>query len=227
MPTVLLIRHGESHSNAGLPTTHPDTVKLTRKGLEQAETIPHSLMKFNLRPDFIVISSYKRSQQTAEPTRLAFPAVPCEEWSVHEFTYLSSQHAIDSTVHERRGLVEEYWDKSDPTFIEAPGSESFQQFIARVQDAVTRLKESRQNIISVFSHEQFICAFLWLLQRDQPAETFIDAAAMKDFRDFHHSHKIRNGAIVRVDLFDGLECRVYEAITPHLEKKAISIPPER
>jgi broad specificity phosphatase PhoE len=68
MPIVLLIRHGESHANAGLPTAHPKTVKLTKKGLEQVETIPHALIKANLLPDLIIISSYARSQQTAEPT---------------------------------------------------------------------------------------------------------------------------------------------------------------
>src|SRR6266704_580565 len=228
MPIVLLIRHGESHANAGFPTAHPKTVKLTKKGLEQVETIPHALIKANLLPDLIIISSYARSQQTAEPTISTFPSIPQEEWPIHEFTYLSSWHAKHSTVHERRAWVIEYWDNSDPTYIDAPGSdsESFEQFIARIEGVITRLKQVRQNIIAVFSHEQFICGLLWLLQRDQPERTLVDATAMRDFRNFHHIHRIHNGAIVRVDLFDGPEYPVYEAITPHLTKKVhLSTPP--
>lgn len=225
MPIVLLIRHGESHANAGLPTAHPETVKLTKRGLEQAATIPHTLKKSNLLPDLIVISSYTRSQQTAEPTRSTFPSVLVEEWPAHEFTYLSSRHATHTTTHERRELVDEYWDNCDPTFIDAPGSESFEQFIARVERVIAQLRQARQNIMAVFSHEQFICALLWLLQRDQSEGTLIDGPAMGDFRNFHHNHRIHNGAIVRVDLLDDPEYRVYEAITPHLEKA--SIPAER
>jgi broad specificity phosphatase PhoE len=217
MPIVLLIRHGESHANAGLPTAHPQTVKLTKKGLEQVESIPHTLKKYNLLPGLIVTSSYVRSQQTAEPTISTFPSVPVVEWPVHEFTYLSSWHATHSTVHERRVLVNEYWDNSDPTYIDAPGSESFEQFIARAAEVMAWLKQAKPNIIAVFSHEQFICALLWLLQRNlvtgKPAEE-----DMKEYRNFQVSHKVPNGAIVRIDLHDGYEYPQYEMITSHLEE---------
>ena len=227
MPTVLLIRHGESHANAGLPTAHPKTVRLTKKGHEQVETIPHTLIKANLLPDLIVISSFKRSQQTAKPTISTFPSIPKEKWPIHEFTYLSSRHTTHSTVHERRALVNEYWNKSDPTSIDATGSESFEQFVTRVEGVIERLKQARQNIIAVFSHEQFICGLLWLLQRYQSEGTFVDTTAMRDFRNFCLNHRIHNGAIVQVDLFDGLEYTGYKMITPHTTKKVyLSIPPE-
>jgi broad specificity phosphatase PhoE len=226
MSIVLLIRHGESHSNAGLRTTDPETVKLTKKGLEQAQTIPHTLKKCDLSPDLIVTSSFQRSQLTAEPTRLAFPSVPVANWPVHEFTYLSSWHRIHSTTQERRAFVNEYWDKCDPTFIDAPGSESFQQLIGRVQDALARLRQTDLDIIALFSHEQFICALLWLLRKGLPEGTPIDEALMRDFKKFHHSHKIHNASIVRIDLLADSGYQIYEAILPHLEKEA-SIPAER
>jgi 2,3-bisphosphoglycerate-dependent phosphoglycerate mutase len=228
MPIVLLIRHGESHANAGLPTAHPKTVRLTKKGLEQVENIPSALLKDNLLPDLVVYSSYARSQQTAEPTLSTFPSIPKEEWPIHEFTYLSSWHATHSTVHERRALVNEYWDNSDPTSIDAPGSESFEQFVARVEGVIERLKQAKQNIIAVFSHEQFICGLLWLLQGDLSEGTLVDITAMRDFRNFYHNNRIHNGTIVRVDLLDGLEYTGYKVITPHLAKKVyFPVPPER
>ena len=43
MSTVLLIRHGESQANAGLPSLRPETVELTEKGWQQAEDIAQYL----------------------------------------------------------------------------------------------------------------------------------------------------------------------------------------
>ena len=236
MPIVLLIRHGESHSNAGLPTAHPKTVRLTKEGREQVENIPYVLQTTNLLPELIVISSYARSRQTARSTRKKFPFVPVEEWLVHEFTYLASWHTRHSTVHQRREWVEKYWEAADPTAVdkketaaekdeEKEESESFEQFIERVRDVIARLRQMEKDTIVVFSHEQFICALLWLLQRDQP-EGKIDTAAMRDFRAFHQSHGIPNGAIVQLDMREGSAYGTFELITFHLEKMA-SIPTDR
>ncbi len=226
MPIVLFVRHGESHANAGLPTAHPRTVRLTRKGRDQVENIPYVIHKMNLLPELIILSSFARSRQTAKPTRKTFPLVLVEEWPVHEFTYLSSWHAKNSTVHQRRDWVTKYWEDADPTAIDkgptAVGkeeSESFEQFMVRVREVMAKLKRTEKDTIIVFSHEQFICALLWLLQGDRP-EGKIDTTAMRDFRAFHESHSIPNGAIVQVDMRDGLEYGMFEMITSHLEKKA-------
>lgn len=236
MPIVLLIRHGESHSNAGLPTAHPKTVRLTKEGREQVENIPYVLQTRDLLPQLIIISSYARSRQTARPTRKTFPSIPVEEWPVHEFTYLASWHTRHSTVHQRREWVTKYWEAADPTAVdkketageeeeEKDESESFAQFIERVRNVIERLRQTKEDIIAVFSHEQFICALLWLLQRDHP-EGKIDTAAMRDFRAFHQGHGVPNGAIVRLDMREGSAYDRFEMITFHLEKMA-SIPTDR
>src|SRR5205823_4115506 len=122
MPTIFLIRHGESQSNAGLPTTYPKGVKLTERGLEQAECIARYL-KSRIPLDLIVTSPYQRTKQTAAPTKSRFPSVPQVEWPVKEFTYLSTWQEVNSTIEDRRQWVEAYWELSNPFYVDGPWSE--------------------------------------------------------------------------------------------------------
>ncbi len=207
--TILLIRHGESLSNAGLPTSCPKNVALTELGIKQAEYIAEYL-KSQSFPDLIVTSSYPRAKQTAEPTMLSQ-----EEWPVEEFTYLSSMHGENLTVHDRRPLVEAYWETCDPFYFDGPGSESFEQFIERVHQVLMYLKSSEEyDTIAIFSHEQFIRALLWLSQRDT-----IDLCqeTMREFRDFLSANALVNGAIVHVPLGSSNKRWQYRIITSHLE----------
>src|SRR5690349_9493385 len=141
MPTAFLIRHGESESNVGLPTIDPKDVALTSLGRKQAERIAEYL-KFH-PPNLIVTSPYLRTKQTAEPTAFIFHNTPeraaAEKvWPVQEFTYLSSMHRTYSTIEERRPRVSEYWEKSDPGFVDSLESESFRGFIDRVRAFLER-----------------------------------------------------------------------------------------
>jgi 2,3-bisphosphoglycerate-dependent phosphoglycerate mutase len=214
MPTIFLIRHGESQSNAGLPTTCPESVTLTERGVAQAESIA-AFLKSLVSPDLIITSSYLRSKQTAALTKPLFPSVPEEEWPVQEFTYLSSMHVGHSTVEDRRPIVNAYWKQCNPFSTDSPGSESFGCFIKRVRNVMLRLKKTQYNTIAVFSHEQFICTFLWLLQRGW---VNLCKETMKDFRDFLKTNPVPNGAIVRVEFRNSEERWRYELITSHLER---------
>ena len=81
MPTVLLIRHGQSQANIGLPTATPQSIALTERGFAQAEQIAEYLAT-HIRPDLIVTSSYLRTKQTAAPTLSRFPSIIPKEWPV-------------------------------------------------------------------------------------------------------------------------------------------------
>jgi len=216
MLTRYLIRHGLSQSNVGMPTLHPEIVELTRLGYEQAECIARFL-ETQASPDLIVNSSYKRSRQTTEPTLYRFPTVRHEEWQVQEFTYISSWHNEPSTLEERRPMVEAYWDMAEPALVDGPGSESFEQFIARVNEANALLMHRRENTVAMFSHELFICAFVWLLQNKQSTRK-LDQEDMRNFRRFHLSHRVSNGAIIRLELDDNHVWRVCETITSHIDE---------
>jgi 2,3-bisphosphoglycerate-dependent phosphoglycerate mutase len=214
MRTVLLMRHGESESNVGLPTSSPTTVILTELGKEQAKCIAQYL-KSHFSLDLIVTSSYQRAKHTADPTKLFFRSIPEKEWPVHEFTYLSSMHGEISTVHDRRPLVDAYWEICDPFYIDGPGSESFEQFLERVHQVLMYLKSTEEySTIAIFSHEQFICALLWLSQRDS---VNLSQETMQEFKDFLSAKSLVNGAIVHVPVDNSDEQWQYRIITSHLE----------
>ncbi len=220
MPTILLIRHGESQSNAGEPSSCPHLVELTDKGWKQAEAIARFLQEAQLTPDLILTSSYIRTKQTTAPTTLAFSSVPEEEWPVQEFTYLSMWHEENSTITERRPAVEAYWEKADPEFVEdskpqSPEPESFNQFIARVRNVKERLENMESGIIAIFSHEQFIFAFRWLSEHNLEEPS---SESMKEFRASLKANPIPNGAIVEAKFHRGYDEWRYEMITSHLEK---------
>jgi len=189
-------------------------VTLTELGKEQAKCIAQYL-KSHFSLDLIVTSSYQRAKHTADPTKLFFRSVPEKEWPVHEFTYLSSMHGEISTVHDRRPLVEAYWEICDPFYFDGPGSESFEQFLERVHQVLMYLKSTEEySTIAIFSHEQFIRALLWLSQRET-----IDLCqeTMQEFRDFLSASPLENGAIVHMPFDNSDEQWQYRIITSHLE----------
>lgn len=214
MPIISLIRHGQSQSNAGLPTSNSEVIELTDKGRQQAGDIAQFLKNTLLIPEFIVISRYRRAVQTAEPTRALFPTIPTTKaWPVHEFNYATSWSTINSTVAERRVYVQAYWDYSDPIYKDGPGSESFKQFIERVRGVIKRLKETCHETIAIFSHQQFICALLWLSQRETLG---LSSEAMREFKDFLRLNPVPNGGIVCVQFQNNQDRWQHELITSHL-----------
>ena len=200
MSNILLIRHGESQSNVGLPTKYPESVELTHLGMGQAECIANYL-EVQVRPNRIITSCYLRAKQTAAPTKFRFSSVPEEEWPVHEFTYLSlAGFLIHSTVADRKPLVDAYWELCDPGSIDGPGSESFEQFIKRVRSVMKRFEEvNRGETIVVFSHEQFICAVYWLLTHNP---VHISPQKMRHFKAFLKENSIPNAGLLRLQRYD-------------------------
>jgi len=216
MQTIFLIRHGESESSQGSRTKDPMNIMLTSQGIEQAGHIAAFLQALSLPLDLIVTSPYLRTLQTAGPTLAVFRATPRQEWAVEEFTYLSSIHQIDSTIEERRPLVDAFWQRNDPFYVDGPGSESFAQFIERVQAFRRQVENLADKTIAVFSHEQFINAVLWSVKYS-PGE--LSPKTMRGFRDFLNQHPIRNGAIVEVRIRNQQHAWGYELITYHLDAK--------
>ena len=213
MSTVFLIRHGESLSNIGVPSLRPETVELTKNGRQQAEAISRYLYK-ETHLDFIVTSSFTRTKQTAQATLSLFPSVPREVWAVHEFTYLGLQHDIRSTIQERQPIVQNYWNQCEPTAVDSAESESFVLFIERIRQFLQRLRDTDYHSIAVFTHKQFICAFLWCLQRGWLNLTQDD---MKDYREFLDATPILTGGIVQVQFDDNYRIKHYQVITSHLK----------
>jgi probable phosphoglycerate mutase len=222
MPTILLIRHGQSQSNAGEPTKCSESVELTENGQAQAREVANYFRQALLVPDIIVTSPHIRTKQTALPLKdfLSTPefSLPFEDiWPVHEFTYLACWRKEFSTSADRQETVKAYWQIADPTYIDSSGSESFEQFIHRVRAFKARLESTEPSTVAVFSHEQFISAFLWLLQRGEVTPT---SEEMRDYRDYLLANPIPNGGIVKAKFRTSNGEWTFERITEHLGRLA-------
>ncbi|WP_315987086.1 histidine phosphatase family protein [Actinomadura sp. HBU206391] len=204
---VRLIRHGQSESNAGLPTNGPAVTPLTAVGREQAERVAEV---FTEPPSLIVSSPFIRAGQTAEPTRRRFPDVPYEEWPVQEFTYLGSLHGPSTTGEERRPHVEAYWERCDPTYVNGGGGESFAALIGRTGDLLGRVDTGSEGLVAVFTHGLFMRALIWsvLTGTREP-----DAADMRDYRRFAEVYVLPNGCIVDLRLTGGRPAVVGGGVT--------------
>lgn len=211
MSTVWFIRHGESISNANLPTGDPAQSSLTEKGFAQAEQI---VRVFVDAPDLFVISPYLRAKQTAVPTLNRFPQVPQEVWPVHEFTYLNPVRYHGTTGTERWPHAQAYWKRCDPFENENGAGESFAELLSRVQETVSQLRQHSADFIVVFSHGLFLRALIWSVL------TGIDEAtpqAMKRYSHFTQALKIPNGAIIKTQFPRNASIFVSSFETAHLK----------
>ena len=191
MIRVFLIRHGESESNAGLPSAGPGSAPLTPDGHRQARQVAQVLADV---PALIVTSPYLRARQTAQPTISRFPAAACQEWPVQEFAYLAGPHGRASTAAERRPYAQAYWDRADPDHA-SPGAESFTGLIRRTAGFLDRLSAQRAGPVVVFTHGLFMRAVAWSLLTGVAAPS---QEQMRGFRRFADRYLIPNAGIVEL-----------------------------
>jgi len=124
-------------------------------------------------------------------------------------------HQELSTTEDRRPLVETYWTQCLPFYTEAPGAESFEAFIRRVQKFIKRLRSEKRGNIAVFSHEQFILAVRWLLSRESLE---ISPQTMGEYREYFNQHRLPNGAILHLKVSPEVAAWPYRLITEHVEQ---------
>ncbi len=155
---VHLIRHAESTANIDLPTEDHFSIPLTEKGKRQSEALSQDLPG---KPDLILLSSFLRAKQTAEPTIRRYPDVPVEIWpELGEFTYLSPASCKGTTRSQRIPYVKKYWDRMDPDYLDGEGAESFRQFVERTEKAYSKILQCQGENIFLFSHGQFLNCLL-------------------------------------------------------------------
>jgi broad specificity phosphatase PhoE len=215
MHTVWLIRHGQSTSNAHLPTESPGSSPLTELGRSQAELL---VALFPRPPELVVVSPYLRTGQTAAPLLSAYPGLPVEQWPVQEYTYLSPDKYRGTTMPDRRPMVAAYWERLDPRHSDPGGAESFAGFIGRVRGFLDRAA-ARPGFTAVFTHGQFMRgAMWWALTRPAGA----GEEEMAQFRAFRACFRLPNAAVVRLDRLASGGFAVEPIETAHLPGEAIS-----
>ena len=184
---VRFIRHGESLANAGGVTAEPHHIPLTPKGQKQAHAISEA---FECAPDMIISSPYIRARHTAEPTLARFPHVPVEIWPVQEIEVLATARRMNTCSEERLPLIQDYWSKGDPDFVDGDGAESYRAFMGRVRQALVQLTElTTYEDIAVFTHEQFMEG---ILQEIADPMHIITGRTMQAYYDFHQATRIAN-----------------------------------
>lgn len=194
MTEIWFIRHGESESNAGLPTSDTAKIVLTPRGFAQAEHIANA---FTRDPALIVTSPYLRAVQSAEPTIARFPLARLAEWPVHEYTYLSLASRHGTTLHGRRPLIDAYWERCDPHELDGEGAETFAELVARAEQTIERIKHLEDSFVAIFSHGLFMRTLIWVLLAG-PIQ--VDSAAMRRYRGFVSGFSVPNGAIMKLYL---------------------------
>ncbi|MCX6760439.1 MAG: phosphoglycerate mutase family protein [Candidatus Nealsonbacteria bacterium] len=194
---VWFIRHAQSLANASSSFKADDfsvpLVSLSPKGFKQAEELINS---FSEAPELIITSSYVRTKQTAEPLIKKYPNVPQLEWPIQEFTYLSKGRCFGTTILERRPWTEEYWQKSNHLHLDGDGAERFVDFISRAKDTIENLKNRKEDFVVLFSHEYFITAVKYLLEK-KPND--ITSEKMREFRKYFLSNRVPNTSKIKFD----------------------------
>ncbi len=193
--TTWLVRHGQSRSNADLPAAHNADVPLTDLGIAQARAVAD---RIDRQPDLLIVSPYLRARATAEPIAAKWPNARRETWPIAELSYLSTENGANTTAKTRKPLVEAYWRRCDPAYIDGPGAESFEQFMNRVQNFHDRLLKRSEGFVVAVGHGQFFRALLMAL-----TEGFATTPeAMRRYRAAETAEQIANGAIIELSAGD-------------------------
>ena len=186
-----LVRHGESASNAGLPSAGNGEVPLTALGERQARDVADRVER---QPDLLIASAFLRAYATREPIRARWPLTRCETWPIQELTYLSAARCFGTTSATRQPWVEAYWRRCDPDYLDGPDAESFRAFMARLAEFHRRLLALDHDFVVAVGHGQFFRAYLYGL-----SEGFaVSADWMRGYRTAETAEPITNGEIVEL-----------------------------
>ncbi len=194
---IILVRHGQSVTNAGGRAADQVSNPLTELGLAQSKEFAERL---DCKPTLFVTSPFLRAQQTSEPLRQRFPDVPVEEWPIQEFSFLNPALHRGTSEVDREPHVVDYWRREDPAYIAGAEAESFTLFLDRARETIRRLAaRDPGGCIILFTHGFFMQAFRLVLLF--PNAT--DAELMANFQRFHFLNLIQN--------VDSLEFEVHDS----------------
>jgi probable phosphoglycerate mutase len=194
---IILVRHGQSVTNAGGRAADQVSNPLTELGRAQSREFAE---RFDCKPTLFVVSPFLRAQQTSEPLRQRFPDVPVEEWPIHEFSFLNPALHKGTSEADREPNVVGYWQREDPAYIDGPEAESFTLFLDRAREAIRRLvARDPGGCIVIFTHGFFMQAFRLVLLF--PNAT--DSELMANFQRFHFLNFIQNIGSLEFELRNG------------------------
>jgi probable phosphoglycerate mutase len=194
---IILVRHGQSVTNAGGRAADQVSNPLTELGRAQSREFAD---RFDCKPTLFVTSPFLRAQQTSEPLRQRFPDVPVEEWPIQEFSFLNPALHKGTSEADRESHVVAYWQREDPAYMDGAEAESFTLFLDRARETIRRLAATDPGgCIVVFTHGFFMQAIRLMLLF--PNAT--DAELMANFQRFHFLNLIQNIGSLEFEVRDG------------------------
>lgn len=167
-PSGWLLRHAQSLTNTGIPGD-PHQTPLSPVGQQQAQWFAK---RFNatfpavsaLPLSIVVTSNLPRTHQTIAPLLALQPQLKHEIWPIHEFTNLPHAIASGQDQAAKNAAIKAYWAQCDPYLAEDDGStESFVNFITRVENCIDRLKTIEHQRMILCGHGLFLTALRWRL----------------------------------------------------------------
>ncbi len=192
MKKIYIVRHGQSHTNAGGKAMPNAEIPLTELGQQQAvEVADWLLQETNKDIRSIGISKYLRTQQTAQPLIDKTALNPIIIEGMQEFNYLRFEKIRNKTVKERLQIAERYWLEQSPDFIDGGDNteaESFEMFVQRTQKVLTHLQTLEDGTHVLYSHGLWISMLIWIILT-QPTDS---NQAMQNFRQFELSIRAKN-----------------------------------
>ncbi len=191
MKTITFVRHGQSVANAGGVTMAHDAIPLTPLGLRQASVLADALTKAPaLRPDKILVSTYRRAQQTAQPLCDQLGLRPEAHPLLHEFSTLDSAKMVGLNGEQRWPYVQAYWQAADPQWRDGESAETFAEFNARVAQFQAGLAQLPHGTLC-FGHGMWFALLVWRLL----GFSADDSQGMSAFRKFQQGMPIPNCAV--------------------------------
>ena len=189
---ILLIRHGESATNAGRPTDDPALTPLTPTGHAQSAQVAERVAS---APALIIRSPFGRSDEAIQPLVARYPDTPVETWPLQEFTYLDPGDYGRLSRQERAAAKSAYWQAGDPGLRLSAGSESFRDFAGRVLPAIESLRQEQRFVVASLHGHVIRLMMLWLIE----GRIATDEKGFARYRALRTALKIPNASIVRAD----------------------------
>lgn len=185
---LYLVRHGETYNNIKGFAYEYDS-DLTDLGVNQAVEISKF---FSEDIQLIVHSGLKRTVRTASYTINRFPNAKILQWDVKEFNYLGDNDSMVSDRVKRKYNKDTFWSLADLHYKFNEKSESFYEFLRRIESFTFEVVNNDIDIMVVFSHKYFLKGILWSVMMRNKDNYF----SVNDFYKFCNLYSINNADII-------------------------------
>lgn len=200
MKTLYFIRHGQSLANTGAKSLPDFEIPLTELGQTQAKILLKNWQKMGLKPSHIYHSQMLRAKQTAQVFADNFN-LPLQEIDLlNEFRCLSFATVADMVGEQRAEIARKYWQTADISHRDGEDSDSFEQFLARV-DGIIQQAENFDNDSLFFCHGNWIGLLAWRLLGCEVKSN----ADMQRFRQFQTALPMSNTVVYQLKIENGVK----------------------